>query len=123
MDLPYELIQAQLVTYLGGVYTQVYQGFPDSSVGNPPVRQETRFCSWVGKICWRRNRLPTLVLLGFPCGSAGKESAHNAVPGLERSPGEGKGYSLQYYGLENFMDYIVYGAAKSMGSQRSDTTE
>ena len=46
-----------------------------------------------------------------------------SIPGLERSPGEGKGYSLQYYGLENFMDYIVYGAAKSMGSQRSDTTE
>ena len=66
--------------------------------------------------------------LGFPCGSAGKESARNAVdlgsiPGLERSPGEGKGYPLQYYGLENFMDYIVCGAAKSVGSQRSDTAE
>ena len=36
------------------------------------------FDSWVGKICWRRDRLPTPVFLGFPCGSAGKESACNA---------------------------------------------
>ena len=46
---------------------------------------------------------------GFPGGSAGKESASNAgdlgsIPGLGRSPGEGKGYSLQYSGLENSMD-------------------
>ena len=44
-----------------------------------------------------------------PCGSAGKESTCNAgdvglVPGLGRSPGEGKGYPLQYSGLENSMD-------------------
>ena len=34
-----------------------------------------QFNSWVGKIRWRRDRLPTPVFLGFPCGSAGKESA------------------------------------------------
>ena len=50
-----------------------------------------------GKIQWRRDRLPTPVFLGFPCGSAGKESACNAgdlgsIPGLQRSHGEGKGY-------------------------------
>ena len=55
---------------------------------------------------------------GFPCGSAGKESACNAgdlgsIPGLGRSPGEGKGYPLQYSGLENSMDSIVYGVTKS----------
>ena len=55
---------------------------------------------------------------GFPCGSAGKESACNAgdlglVPGLARSPGRGKGHPLQYSGLENFMDYIVHGVTKS----------
>ena len=33
---------------------------------------------WVGKIHWRRDRLPTLVFLGFPSGSAGKESSRNA---------------------------------------------
>ena len=59
-----------------------------------------------------------LYLLGFPCGSAGKESACNAgdlglIPGLGRSPGEGKGYPLQYSGLENPMDCIVHGVAKS----------
>ena len=57
-------------------------------------------------------------LLDFPGGSAGKESACNAgdlgsIPGLGRSPGEGKGYPLQYSGLENSMDYIVHGVAKS----------
>ena len=54
----------------------------------------------------------------FPDSSAGKESACNAgdlgsIPGLGRSPGEGKGYPLQYSGLENSMDCIVYGVAKS----------
>ena len=52
------------------------------------------------------------------CGSAGKESACNAgdlgsIPGLGKSPGEGKGYPLQYSGLENSMDYIIRGVAKS----------
>jgi len=37
--------------------------------------------SWVGKTCWRRDGLPTPEFLGFPCGSAGKESACN-VGGL-----------------------------------------
>ena len=62
--------------------------------------------------------------MGFPCGSAGKESACNAgdldlIPGLGRSPGEGKGYPLQYSGLENSMDYRVHGVAKSQ-TQLSD---
>ena len=65
-----------------------------------------RLDSWVGKIRWRRHRLPTPVFLGFCGGSAGKESALNAgdlssIPGLGRSPGEGKGYPLQYSGLES----------------------
>ena len=55
---------------------------------------------------------------GFLFGPAGKESACNAgylglVPGLGRSPGEGKGYPLQCCGLENSMDCIVCGVAKS----------
>ena len=70
-----------------------------------------------GKICWRRDRLPAPVFLGFPCGSAGKESTCNAgdlglIPGLGRSPGEGKGYPLQHSGLENSMDRIVHGVAR-----------
>ena len=56
--------------------------------------------------------------MGFPGGSAGKESACSAgdlgsIPGLGRSPGEEKGYPLQYSGLENPMDYIVHGVTKS----------
>ena len=55
---------------------------------------------------------------GFPGGSAGKESACNVrglgtIPELGRSLGEGNGYPLQYSGLENTMDYIVHGVAKS----------
>ena len=49
--------------------------------------QETLFDSWAGKICWRRDRLPTPVFLAFPCGSAGKESTCSvgdlgSIPGL-----------------------------------------
>ena len=59
--------------------------------------------------------------MGFPCGSAGKESACNAgdlgsIPGLGRSPREGKGYPLQYSGLENPMDSL-------WGRKESDTTK
>ena len=59
-----------------------------------------------------------------PCGSAGKESTYNAgvldlIPGLGRYPGEEKGYPLQYFGLENSIDYIVHGITKSR-TQLSD---
>ena len=63
-----------------------------------------------------RNRLHAP--MGIPGSSAGKESACNAgdlssIPGLGRSPEEGKGYPLQYSSLENSMDCIAYGVAKS----------
>ena len=56
--------------------------------------------------------------MGFPHSSVGKESTCNAgdpasIPELERSPGEGKVYPLQYSVLEKFMDCIVHGVAKS----------
>ena len=62
--------------------------------------------------------LPTPIFLGFPCGLANKDSACSVgdlglIPGLGRSPGEGKDYPLQYSGLENSMDCIVHGVAKS----------
>ena len=50
--------------------------------------------------------------MGFPCGSAGKESARN-VGDLGLIPGKGKGYPLQYSGLENSMDCLVRGVPKS----------
>ena len=87
-------------------------------VNNLPTKWDTWFDFWVRKIPWRRRRLPTPVFLGFSCGSAGKESAYNVgdlglIPGLGRFPEERKGYPLQYYGLENPMDCIVHGIAKS----------
>ena len=62
--------------------------------------------------------------MGYPCGSAGKESTCNSgdlgsVPGLGRSSEEGKGYPFQYSGLENSMDYTVHGVTKSR-TQLSD---
>ena len=98
-------------------------GFPDSSfVKNLPAKQET----WVLILDQEnplKDRLPTPVFLGFPCGSAGKGSACNAedvalIPGLGRSSGEGNSFPLQYSGLENFMDCI-----SSWGLKVSDTTE
>ena len=61
-------------------------------------------------------------LQGFPCGSAGKESACNvgdlgSIPGFRRSLGEGKGCPLHYSGLENS---IIY---NSWGRKVLDTTE
>ena len=87
-------------------------------VKNLPGMQET----WVQFLGWEdpleKGYLPTPVFLGFPCGSAGKESTCDvgdlgSIPGLGRSPGEGKGYPLQYSGLENSMDCVVPGVAKS----------
>ena len=56
--------------------------------------------------------------LGLPCGSVGKESTCKvgdlgSIPQLGRTPGEGKGYLLQYSGLENSRDCIVHGVTKS----------
>ena len=97
------------------------QDFCDSSVGKEYICNAGHSglgVSWIGKTRWRRDRLPTPVSLGFPCGSAGKESTCNvgdlcSIPGLGRFPGEGKGYTLQYSGLENSMDCIVHRVAKS----------
>ena len=91
-------------------------GFPGSSVGKESAI-EPQFNSWTRKLPWRRDRLSTSVFLGFPCGSAGKESARNEgdlglIPGLGRSPTEGKGYPLQYSGIDNSMDY-THEVAKS----------
>ena len=62
--------------------------------------------------------------MGLPGGLDRKESACNvgdlvSIPGLGRSPGEANGYPLQYSGLENSMDCIVHGVAKSQ-TQLSD---
>ena len=56
--------------------------------------------------------------MGFPDSSVGKESTCNVgdlglIPWLGRSSREGKGYPLQYSGLENSMDCIIHGVAKN----------
>ena len=98
----------------GAVYLSLWASLIAQLVKNLPAVWETWVLCRVGKIPWRRDRLPTPVLLGFPCGSAGKESTCNvgdlgSIPGLGKSPGEGKGYPLQYSGQENSLDYIVHG--------------
>ena len=80
-------------------------------VKNPPAMHEILVQFLVRKICLRRDRLPTPVFLGLPCVLTGKEPACNVkdlglIPGLGRSPGEGKGYPWRF-------PWAVY----SMGSQ------
>ena len=91
------------------------------------------FSSWGNSILGTRTNWPKsssweVVGIGFkprhfrfPGGSDSKESACNSgnlglIPGLGRSPGEGKGYPLQYSGLENSMD-------SPWGCKESDTTD
>ena len=124
-----------------------YWGFPNSSVGKESACKcrRPKFYSWVGKICSRREKAThsnirawktpqtvypwvckeadrtkwiSLSVLGFPCGSAGKETTCKMgdlglIPGLGRSPGKGKGYPLQYSGLENHTGCIIHGDTKS----------
>ena len=109
-----------------------------------------QFNSWVGKIHWRRDRLHTPVFLGFPCGSAGKESACNvgdlgstqvalvvknlpastgdikdagSIPGLGRAPGERNGNPLQYSCLENLMEQRRLVGYSPQGCKELDMTE
>ena len=91
-----------------------------SNPGLPLCRQILYQLSHTRKALYEKNY--THITLGFPGGSDGKESACNVgdlglIPGLGRSPGERKGYPLQYSGLENSMDCIVRGVAKSQTRQ------
>ena len=95
-------------------------GFLDSSVGKESASnaRDPGLIPGSGRSTGEWIGYPLPVFLGFPYGSAGKESAYNVgdlglIPGLGRSPGERKGYPLQYSGLENSMDFIVHGVAKS----------
>ena len=78
--------------------------------------------SWVGKIHWRRDRLPMPMILGFPCGSAGKESTCNAgdlssIPRSGKSPRERNGKPLSTLAWKiPWMEEP--GRLQSMGSQR-----
>ena len=80
--------------------------------------RRTRFDSWIGKICWKRDRLPTPVFLGFSDSTAGKESTRSVadlglIPGLQRSLREESSYELQYSCLENCLECIIHIVTKS----------
>ena len=88
------------------IYAQFGASLMTQLVKNLPAIQEmqVQFLGWEDPL--EKGQVPTPVFLGFTCGSAGNESVHNAgdldsVPGLGRSPGEGKGYPLQYSGLDS----------------------
>ena len=107
------------------------RGFPAGSAGKESAcnaGEPSSVDSWVGKIPWRRDRLPAPGFLGFAGGSGGKESACNAgdvglIPGLARSPGGGHDSPPQYSHLENprgQRSLVGYG---SWDHEELDTTE
>ena len=87
--------------------------------GNQPTyRVKGAFGCWVIYICIHTYTQTHTHIYGLPLWLSWWRSACNAgdlgsIPGLGRSPGEGKGYPLQYSGLENSMDYTVHGVEKS----------
>ena len=83
-------------------------------VNNPPAVQETlvQFLRQEGPL--EKRYATHSNILGLPCWpDACNVGDQGSIPGLVRSPGEGKGYPLQYSGLENSMDCIVHGVAES----------
>ena len=84
--------------------------------------------SWIRKIPWRRNSLPTPVFMGFPGGSDGKEYACSAgdlgsIPGLGRCLGGGHGNPFQYSCLENPHGQRSQQGYSPWDCKESDTTE
>ena len=102
------------------VYYSASNGFPGSSVGKEIHLQcrRPRFDSLVGRSAGEGIGYPLQCSWASLVAQLVKESTCNAgdlgfIPGLGKSPGKGKGYPLQYSGLENSMDCIVHGVAKS----------
>ena len=104
--------------HIGGaakdIFAVVSKGTRKKSIS--PVQQPGNIAIYLGLLVTKEKG--TSMKLGFPHSSVGKESTCNAgdpgsIPGLGRSPGEWKGYPVQYSGLENSMDCIVHGVAKS----------
>ena len=92
-------------------------------VKNPPAMQETPVWFLGQMILWRRDRLPTPVFSGYPCGSAGKESTCSmgdlgSILGLGISPGEGKGLPTPILWPGEF-----HGLWSPWDRKESDTTE
>ena len=90
------LNQRLLLAIIDSLFESMWASLVAQLLKNSPAMQETPFDSWAGKICWRRDRLPAPIFLGFPGSSAGKEFTCNtgdldSIPGLRRSPGKGHG--------------------------------
>ena len=110
---PWKIFQARILEWVAISYSRVF----------PTLGSKSHFLNW------QVDSLPMSYLgspfsmyyihqLGFPDGSAWKESPCNVgdlglIPGLGRSPGEANGYPLQYSCLENSIDSIVHGVANS----------
>ena len=114
----------QILIFFSFILGYHERGFSDSSIGKKIHLQCRRpwFDSWVGKISWRRDRLPTQVFLGFPMAQlvtsppTMRETRVRSLgwedPPYPR-PEKGKPTPLQYSGLENSMDCMVHGFTKS----------
>ena len=92
-------------------------------IKNLPAICDTPFDSWVRKIHWRRDSLLTTVFLGFPAGSAGKESACNArdlglIPGLGRSLGWEDPLEKGKATHSSILAWRIPWTIQSIGSQR-----
>ena len=77
--------------------------------------------SWVGKMPWRRDRLPTPVFLDFPCGSAGKESPamrETWVRSLGREDALEKGKATH----SSILAWRIHGLHSPWGHKESDTS-
>ena len=104
----------QVPVSMGIPRQEYWSGSPLPSPGdlpNPGIEPRSTLLKEIS--CIASDSLP-----GFPGGSAGKESSCNVgdlglIPGLGRSPGEGISYSVQYSGLENFVNCKVHGVTKS----------
>ena len=103
-------------------------GFPGSSAGKESTCNAGNPNSWVRKISWRRDRLPTPVFLDFSSDSDDKQSACNAgdlgsVSRLRRSPGGGHGDLPQYSCLENPHGHRSLMGYSPWGREESDMAE
>ena len=96
MNFPYSKISLFIYFYLLKFhdfeynYCEFWAFVIAQLVNNPPAMQETLVWFLGQQDPWRRDWLPTPVFLGFPCGSAGKESVSSvgdpgSIPGLGRS--------------------------------------
>ena len=98
--------------------TFLARAHPDSHIQVASTTQHSLRPLTLLPLLFLSNRLCNLLICSFPGGSAGKESACNvgdlgSIPGLGRSPGEGKGYRLQCSSLENPMDDSPWGCRES----------